>query len=305
MIAKGKEIRYHLLALITAVIWGTTLISTKILIYNGLTPTEIFFFRFLMAYLCIWFFSPKKFLSENWKDEFYFGLLGLFGGSLYFITENMALGITQASNVSLILCTAPLLTALLSFLINRKNEKPTTKLMYGSLLAIIGVTLVIFNGSFILKLNPLGDFLTVAAAFSWAFYSLILRKMENRYPILFITRKVFFYGIITLVPFFIYEPISIDLKILFRPVVYINLLFLGIIASMLCFFMWNTAVKNLGVIRTSNYIYIVPLVTLITSAAILGEKITQIAIAGSICILAGVYLAENGVKIKYVRKKVK
>lgn len=64
--------------------------------------------------------------------------------------------------------------------------------MAGSLLALVGVALVVYNGSFVLKISPLGDFLTLLAAFSWAFYSLIMRKMSNRYGITFITRKIFF-----------------------------------------------------------------------------------------------------------------
>ncbi|PQL93221.1 EamA family transporter [Apibacter adventoris] len=298
---KNLSIKYHLMAVITVIIWGTTFISTKILINNGLSPVEIFFYRFLMAYLCIWFFTPKTLLSKSKKDEFLFVLLGLCGGSLYFVAENMALGITLASNVSLIICTAPLLTAFLSFIVYRKKEKPTKNLIYGSLLALVGVTLVIFNGSFVLQLNPLGDFLTVLAALSWAFYGLILRKMENNYPTLFITRKVFFYGIVTLLPIMYFQPIHFNKDILFRPSVILNLSFLGFIASMLCFFMWNTAVKKLGVVRTSNYIYVVPLVTLLTSSLVLEEQITKIAILGSICILLGVYMAERGINLQFIK----
>ena len=75
--------------------------------------------------------------------------------------------------------------------------------MAGSLLALVGVALVVYNGSFVLKISPLGDFLTLLAAFSWAFYSLIMRKMSNCYSIIFITRKIFFYGVLTILPAFL------------------------------------------------------------------------------------------------------
>lgn len=299
-----KEYKFHLLALFTVIVWGTTFISTKVLINYGLTPTEIFFYRFLLAYICIWFFSPKTFWAKSVKDEGLFLLLGLCGGSLYFITENTALGITLASNVSLILCTTPILTAFLSFIIYRK-DKLTKNLIYGSVLAILGVSFVVFNGSFVLKLNPLGDFLTIMAAFSWAFYSLILKKMEPHYPTLFITRKVFFYGIVTLLPMFYFDPVKFHTEILFQPVVWVNLLFLGFIASMLCFFLWNMAVKNLGIVRATNYIYVVPLVTLITSSIVLDEKITLIAMIGCFLIIMGVYVAEKGLKIPKKAVRVK
>lgn len=283
----------HLMAAVTVSIWGTTFVSTKVLIGYGLSPVDILFYRFLLAYVCIFFLSYRKILSNTWRDELTFVALGLCGGSLYFVAENTAVGITLASNVSLIICTAPILAAFLSILFYR-GEKLQKKLICGSLLALFGVGLVVFNGSFILKINPAGDMLTLLSALLWAFYCLLLRRMSSRYTTLFITRKVFFYGILTLLPFFFFVPLQTAPEILFRPVVLANLLFLGVIASMLCYLMWNTAVKRLGVVRTTNYIYVVPLVTLLTSAIIIDETITVVALLGSVLILSGVYIAERG-----------
>lgn len=170
---------YHLIAILTVAIWGLTFISTKVLINHGLTPQEIFFYRFLIAYLGIWVISPKRLFTNNWQDELWLVAGGIFGGSLYFFTENTALGITQASNVSFIICTAPLLTTILSLLFY-KSEKASKGLIYGSLLALMGVGLIVFNGSFVLKISPIGDLLTLLAALSWAFYSLIIKKMAGR-----------------------------------------------------------------------------------------------------------------------------
>lgn len=170
-----KNYIYHLIAILTVGIWGLTFISTKVLIEHGLSPQEIFLLRFLMAYLGIWFISPRKLFADNWKDELWLLWGGVTGGSFYFFTENTALEITLATNVAFIVCTAPLLTTILSLLIYKK-EKATAGLVGGSLLALAGVALVVYNGHFILKISPLGDFLTLLAAFSWAFYSLIMKK---------------------------------------------------------------------------------------------------------------------------------
>ena len=174
-----KNYIYHLIAILTVGIWGLTFISTKVLIEHGLSPQEIFLLRFLMAYLGIWFISPRKLFADNWKDELWLLWGGVTGGSFYFFTENTALEITLATNVAFIVCTAPLLTTILSLLIYKK-EKVTAGLVGGSLLALVGVALVVYNGHFILKISPLGDFLTLLAAFSWAFYSLIMKKMSGR-----------------------------------------------------------------------------------------------------------------------------
>lgn len=289
MIAK-KGYTYHLIAILVVGIWGLTFISTKVLIGNGLSPQEIFFLRFLIAYLGIWFISPRKLFADNWKDELWLLLGGVTGGSLYFFTENTALEITLATNVAFIVCTAPLLTTILSLMIYKK-EKATRGLIGGSVLALIGVALVVYNGQFVLKISPLGDLLTLLAAFSWAFYSLIMKKMANRYRTTFITRKIFFYGVLTILPAFLFRPWQFSLSGLLQPSVLLNLLFLGVLASLICFVVWNMVLKQLGTVRASNYIYLNPLFTLVGSAAFLGERLTIMALIGAVFILGGVYLA--------------
>ena len=283
---------YHLIAILTVSIWGLTFIATKVLIGYGLTPQEIFFYRFLIAYAGIWIISPKRLFANRWKDEFWLMAGGIFGGSLYFFTENTALGITQASNVSFLICTAPLLTTILSLLFY-KSEKATKGLIGGSLLALAGVGLVVFNGSVILKISPVGDLLTLLAALSWAFYSLIIRKMTRRYPTVFITRKIFFYGVLTILPAFLLRPLQPDLDILLKPIVLSNLLFLAVLASLICYVLWNVVLKQLGTVRASSYIYLNPLVTMVASVIILHEQITWITLLGAGCIIFGVYQAEK------------
>lgn len=301
MNATKSKLIFHLIAIATVAIWGTTFVSTKILIQYGLTPSEIFFYRFVLAYICMWSISRKKLFANRIKDELLLFLAGLCGGTIYFLTENTALGITLASNVSLIVCTSPILTTFLSYLFKRK-EPFTRHLLYGSFMALIGVGLVVFNGSFILKINPLGDFLSLTAALMWAFYCLILKQLDSRYSTVFITRKVFFYGIMTTLPVFLFRPLHWDTSLMLQPVVWGNLLFLGIIASMLCFISWNACVKELGAVQSTNYIYIVPLVTLLTSAIIIDEKITVIALSGCFLILCGVYLAERKISFTFSTK---
>lgn len=285
-----KNYIYHLIAILTVGIWGLTFISTKVLIEHGLSPQEIFLLRFLMAYLGIWFISPRKLFADNWKDELWLLWGGVTGGSFYFFTENTALEITLATNVAFIVCTAPLLTTILSLLIYKK-EKATVGLVGGSLLALVGVALVVYNGHFILKISPLGDFLTLLAAFSWAFYSLIMKKMSGRYRTTFITRKIFFYGILTILPAFILHPWQFSLSGLWQPAVWMNLLFLGVLASLVCFVVWNIILKQLGTVRASNYIYLNPLFTLIGSAVLLDEQFTVMSLMGAMLILGGVYWA--------------
>ena len=288
---KNKVLLFHLITAAVVTIWGITFVSTKVLLQHGLGPMDIMFYRFVIAYCCILAISHKRLWANNWKDEFMLMLSGLTGGTLYFIAENNALRISQASNVALLVCTTPIFTALLANLIFK--EPLRKNMMIGSFIALIGVGLVVFSGSVILQINPLGDFLSILAALMWAIYCLILKPLGNRYSTTFITRKVFIYSILSVMIYFLFDPLMMDVETLTNPIVLLNLFFLGIVASMLCFIAWNAAVKVLGPSRTANYIYVQPMSTLILSSIILSEIITLTSLIGAACIIGGVYLAEK------------
>ena len=287
---KNKVLLFHLITAAVVTIWGVTFVSTKVLLQHGLGPMDIMFYRFVIAYCCILAISHKRLWADNWKDEFMLMLSGLTGGTLYFIDENNALGISQASNVALLVCTTPIFTALLAHWVFKDPLRKN--MLIGSLIALLGVGLVVFNGSVILQINPLGDFLSIMAALMWAVYCLILKPLGTRYPTAFITRKVFIYSILSVMIYFLFDPLNTNMEILTHPIVIMNLLFLGIVASMLCFIAWNAAVKVLGPSRTANYIYVQPMSTLVLSSIILSEVITLTSLIGAACIIGGVYLAE-------------
>ena len=283
--------KYHLLAFVIVALWGTTFISTRILLDFGMTPQEIFLVRFAMSYVGIWAVSPRRLWCDNWKDEAWMVLLGLTGGSLYFLTENTAVGMTLVTNVAFIVCTAPLLTAILALWM--EHRLPTLRLFGGSLLPLVGVAMVVYNGSFVLRIEPVGDLLSFTAAWMWAFYSLIIHRVSKRYGTAFITRKVFFYGILTILPFFIGQPWQFPLAQLGEPLVLGNVLFLGIAASLLCFVLWNMVLKRLGTVEASNYICLNPVFTMICSYLVLGEQMTPVALLGAVLILCGLYAARK------------
>ena len=290
---KYTEYKYHLAALFSVAVWGATFVSTKVLIANSLTPAEIFLLRFAMAYICIWPLSDRRLWASGWRDELTLSVAGITGGSLYFLTENMALEYAPASNVSLIVCTAPVWTAVLLSLLYR-GERMTRRQAMGSALAFAGMVLVVLNGRFVLRLSPRGDMLALSAALLWMVYSLVIKRIGGRYPAVFITRKVFFYGLLTILPVFVFQPFSITSEVLARPAVWGNLLFLGIVASMLCYVLWNAAMHRLGAVRTPNYIYFNPFVKIITAASCIGERITPAALSGAALILYGMWRAERG-----------
>ena len=291
-VIKNNIILWHLLAAVIVGVWGTTFVNTKVLYNSGLTPLEIFFLRFLIAYICIWFISPRRLFSRTWHDELIMLLLGVTVGSVFFLAENYAVGLTYVNNVSFIVCTAPLMTVILGIAFVR-SIKARWPLIIGSLVALAGVAIVIFNGSLVLHLNPWGDLLALLASVCWAVYSLLMRKVSHAYSAVFITRKIFFYGLVTVLPAFFFDPWTAAPSMLLMPKVVLNLLFLGLVASFLCFVLWTLVIGKIGAMTSSNYLYLNPVTTVVASAVFLSEPMTAIAYVGSALILAGVAVANK------------
>ncbi len=283
---------YHLAAIFTSVVWGSTFISSKILLEYGLSPATIMAIRFLIAYICMLPFWRGGLFAKSVKDELLMVVLGITGGSMYFLLENSALMFTQASNVAIIIAATPLLTTLAVHFISRQ-ERANRRLYLCSLISMAGVALVVFNGEFILKLNPMGDILTLGASIMWVIYSIVVLKVGSRYHPLMVTRKVFFYGVLTLLPYFLWEPPTLAVEVLTQSVVAWNLIFLGILASLICYWLWNVVLEKLGAIHATNYLYLNPIVAMVASYFILDERITLLAVVGTALILVGVYLAES------------
>lgn len=291
--AKGNSgsLLFHVGALLTVMAWGVSFVSTKVLLDHGLRPAEIYVYRFTLAYLMLLAVNHRRLLSNSVRDELLFMICGLCAGSIYFIAENTAIEYTLVSNVSLIVTTSPLITALLVGVIY-KSERLGRGTMAGSVIAFLGVACVIFNSSFVVKMNPIGDLLSLSAAASWAVYSLVLKKLNALYSVMFISRKTFFYGIITALPYMLFEPGLSSPAVLLDAAVLPHLLFLGMFASMLAYVVWAQAVKRLGAVKASNYLYFSPIVTLIASVFFLGEHITVVGYIGCALILGGVWLGD-------------
>ena len=289
----GGTIMGHLAGVITVSIWGYSFVSSKVLLENGLGPVQIYVLRFLLAYVIVLGLNHKKIFSHSLRDELLFAVCGLCAGSLYFIAENTALEYTLTTNVSLLTSMSPLITALLVALVYR-TEKLGIGTWVGSAIAIMGVGCVVFNSSSSLEVRPLGDFLSLAAAFSWSVYSLVLRRLNAGYDVWFITRKTFFYGLVTAVPFLLFETDTVNiLEVISRPQVYGNLLFLGLGASTAAYVLWALTVRQVGAVKANNYMYLQSIITLLVSAVVLGEKITLLGCVGILLILGGLWLGEN------------
>lgn len=282
----------HGAALLTILIWGTTFISTKVLL-TSFQPVEILFLRFVLGFLALCLIYPRRLQLGERRQELWFAAAGLCGVTLYYLLENIALTYTLASNVGVLVSVSPVFTALFShFLLRREKLRPS--FFAGLAVALAGVVLLSYNGSAVLKLDPRGDVLALLAAAIWSAYSLITRHISSfGYSVVQTTRRIFAYGLVFMLPALLIFGFRPSLEAVLEPVNLLNLVYLGLGACALCFVTWNFAVGKLGAVKTSTYIYLVPVVTLATSALVLGEPVTPLSAVGAALTVAGLALSEH------------
>lgn len=284
----------HFMALICVLVWGSTFVVSKELL-AFLQPVQLMLMRFAMAYVALCFVCPKFYFKP--REEWRFILMALFANTLYCWAENSAISLTQASNVSILVSTTPIITALAMALFH-KEEKLNRRQLGGFGIAFAGVVLVVFNGAVTLKLNPAGDMLALLAAVLWAAYGFLLRRWSPFYDSALITRKLMFYGFWTTLPLVLANGSPIDFATLFQLKHILMLSFLGLVGSAGCYLLWGSAVQKIGVLSANLYINMIPLVTLLVSAAALGEKITVMGLCGIVLVISGMILGTVEFKAK-------
>ena len=236
----------YIFAITVVVIWAMTFVSSKVLL-EDFTPIEVLFDRFVIATLALLILRPKALKFTSFKGELFCALSGLFGITLYFVAENTALTLSNASNVSLIVSTAPIFVAIGALIRNRK-QKLGFNLILGFILAMIGIACISFS-SLKLELNPLGDLIALSCAIVWALYSLCVDKATNMgIKTLDLSIKTFLYATFLTVPLMGIYGYEIKFEALLKPINICNYLFLSLLASAFSFILWTQANHFLGIV---------------------------------------------------------
>lgn len=284
--------RGHLLALFSILIWGTTFICTKVLL-RDFRPPEILFIRESLAILALTVARPKRLRLKDPRHHLLFAGAGLCGVTLYSLLEYWALTFTYAANCSIIVSTAPFFVAI-AMRWFFKSERFGLSFFVGFGVAMAGIGMLSLSGQ-ALHINPLGDLLCLLAAISWAGYSVLVKKIEAQgYDTLLVTRRIFMMGMLWLLPLLPFLGFAPNWAALAKPVNLLNFLFLGLGASALCYVTWNTAVKLLGAVKTSVYIYLNPVITLLAAWLFLQDPILPMAVLGAALALAGLVISQRG-----------
>ena len=297
-----------ILAAVSIFFWGITFVSTKYLL-RDFSSLEILFYRFIAAYLGLWVIHPK-FEKIALRDNILYALAALSGVVLYQLTENIAINYTNASNVSVIVSICPLFTAIISQIF-LKEKHLSLWFMIGFIISITGVALVCFNGNTALEFNPKGDVLALTSGICWGFYSMIISILNKRkYDPICSTRRIFFFAVLIMIPlslvgwgftslhpetqsFFFSFDKALNVKRFSNPLNWMNLLFLGVIASGICFTIWNKACEIVGTVKVSCGLYLIPVVTIIFAFLALGEEITLLGGVGAAVTITGLFISEK------------
>lgn len=287
----------HALALFTILVWSTTFVATKVLLAAGLTPLWILVIRFALGFLALSCLRPHRLRLTDRRHGRLFAAAGLTGVACYFLLENVALAFTSATAVGAICATSPLFCALIALTRGQRPASPAS-FAIGFVLAMGGILLVgSASGNGALGGNAtdnlIGCGLALVASVVWAVYStLVSRIADAGYETLAATKRIFAWGLLFMAPAI---PLAGPFPALAfsNPLVVANLLFLGLGASAACFATWNFAVKHLGPVVTSTYIYLVPALTGAASALVLGEPVTAPIAGGVALTIAGLALSNS------------
>ena len=288
----SKEFRVvGLFSLIFAmIIWASSFVALKTAM-TDIGPYTTIFLRMIFASLCFLYFI-KRFMKYRYtkKDIKYILVLGLFEPCLYFLFEAKALQLTSASQAGMVASLMPLITALFAGYLLK--EVVTQKLIFGSLLAMIGVVWLSVNAtSSVSAPNPLlGNFLELCAMSCGAGYTIVARYLAYKFDAIFITAMQAFMGVIFFLPFFAYESVTMSMHFSFEAIAWIA--YLGVVVTLGGYGLYNYALTKIEASKAAVFINLIPIFTIILAYLMLGELMTEQQLWASILILIGVFISQ-------------
>jgi len=278
---------------LTIFFWAINTVIAKAVVME-IKPMALSFYRWLLAFIFILPFAIPHLKKDIILIRQNLGILFIlsipsvtaYNSLVYFGAQY-----TSATNISLVVATMPVMTILFAWVMNR--EKPFALQAVGIMISIIGVLIIISQGSWqvlsTLSLNP-GDLLIVLSIASWSFYSVLLKKNQiNISPISLLTILIFF-GVLCILPLYVWE-FSVFQGFELKINTVIMFLYLGIFPSIVSYLCWNFGVKTAGASIASVFMYLLPVFTSIIAFIFLNENLFSYHLAGGLLILFGLIMS--------------
>jgi len=274
------------LGLAVACIWGLTFLSIKVAVVE-LKPMTLALSRFVIASVLLPLIAliRKTSLSVKARDLPLLIASGFIGVTLYFFFENNGIMRLSASESSIIIGTIPVLTLLVDMIFYRMRAGKSVVL--GILISFGGVAVMVAKSETAGSSSG-GYLFMIGAAVSWVSYTFLTKPLGLKYPLLSVTFGQIFFGMLGCIPFAMLEGqgfVRVSTPVL------LNVVFLGVLASAVGYWLWVMVLDKLGASRSSVFINLIPVVSVAASFIVLGERLAPAQLVGGAATVIGVYLA--------------
>ena len=281
-------------AVLATLIWSGNFIIARGVI-KTIQPVTLAFYRWLTASIIILPFAWKYFIAEIKvvkERPFFFLLVAITGVSIFNTFVYVAGHYSSAINMVILgTCSSPVMSVILSGIFLKEKIPPLR--IGGMIVCIAGVLLLLSKGDIqnLLAFRfTKGDWWILAAALSFAIYNTTVKKKPGTMHPLNFLFTIFLLGTILLLPFYIWE-LKKEGGIEINAANISAIIYLGLGASVICFYIWNKAIAALGAGRTALFGNLIPVFTSIEAVLLLNEKITLIHIISFILVVAGLVIA--------------
>lgn len=287
------------LALIsTMIFWSITYVWAKQVLNTGIDPITLIFFRLSAA---VGIMLPLLILKKAFKqikksDIGLLMLLALFEPFFYYLGEANGINLVSPNIASIIIATIPVFLLVFARIIFK--EKLSTLNYLGMLISFIGVLIIIFDKSGKLSSSPTGMLYLFFAVFSAVAYTLLSKKLLDRYdPIVLVGLKNIIGWLYFIPVYFIFGKSGLDPEI-FSTKIIITIISLGLFGNFLAYYFFNISIKNIGASKSSIFSNLIPVFTILFSIILLNDILPTYKFIGIMLALSGVYVSQIQ-KIKF------
>jgi drug/metabolite transporter (DMT)-like permease len=290
-----------------AILWGGTVVPAKWLL-GYMSPITVVTLRFSVATIALlpmafWQYHRNSgFVGMHWRRLILQGFLGV---TLYYLIGYWGLQLSSGVHVSLISAALPLVIAIVSGII--LGETLSRRQWIASIIAILGVVLIIFTSQDSGSNSLMGDFLVAASILFWAFYTVLTKQWKSNLPSVVMTAWIVTFGTLILLPVAVFQGNLAELKVLTTWPGITSLLYLGVGASALAFLLWNTSLRYVSASFAGMTLNLLPVVGFLLSILILGESVSILALFGGMSSVAAVFWAayeSKSTEVQPVKKKI-
>ena len=274
---------------IASSIWGGMYVVVKHTV-SVIPPLELVWMRYAIALITLIIIGLAS--KQNWRVNRHHLLLivaiSIIGYVISIITQETGTMLSTAQMGAIITSTTPAFMVLFASMILK--ERLTLKKSLSVILATIGVLTIVGIDDINLS-STLGGLSLLIAALTWAFMSVLIKRLPTDYSQIVITAYAVFIAVVVLTPFVIQRYPQVPLNELAQPDILGGLLYLGVISTSLAFLLWNQGLQMLNASSGGTFFFFQPVVGAFLGWAILGESLSITFWIGSILILVGVLIA--------------